>query len=60
MFYLQVDSICDMSLHDDNELELCNDADNDVDNDDLTGAIHASSTRISPRYNSIEFGNTEH
>ena len=55
MFYLQVDSICDTSLNDDNELELCNDA----DNDELLGTIHESSARISPRYNSIEFSNTE-
>ena len=59
MFYLQVDSICDVSLDDDNELELCNDADNDMDNDELTGTIHKSSARISPRYNSIECSNTE-
>ena len=59
MFILQVDSICDMSLHDDNELELCNDADNDTDNDELLGTIHESSARISPRYSSIEFSNTE-
>ena len=59
MFYLQVDSICDMSLNDDNELELCNDADNDTDNDELLGTIHESSARISPRYNSIEFSDTE-
>ena len=58
MFYLQVDSICDVSLDDDNELELCNDADNDMDNDELTGTIHGSSARISPRYNSIECSNT--
>ena len=59
MFILQVDSICDMSLNDDKELELCNDADNDTDNDELLGTIHESSARISPRYNSIEFLNTE-
>ena len=59
MFSLQVDSICDVSLDDDNELELCNDADNDMDNDELTGTIHVSSARISPRYNSIECSNTE-
>ena len=59
MFILQVDSICDMSLNDDNELELCNDADNDTDNDELLGTIPESSARISPRYNSIEFSNTE-
>ena len=59
MFILQVDSICDMSLNDDKELELCNDADNDTDNDELLGTIHESSARISPRYNSIEFINTE-
>ena len=58
MFILQVDSICDMSLNDDNELELCNDADNDTDNDELLGTIHESSARISPRYNSIECSNT--
>ncbi|XP_066023321.1 uncharacterized protein [Pocillopora verrucosa] len=45
----EVDSICDVSLDDDNELELCNDADNDMDNDELTGTIHESSARISPR-----------
>lgn len=59
MFYLQVDSICDVSLDDDNELELCNDADNDMDNDELTGTILESSARISLRYNSIECSNTE-
>ena len=59
MFILQVDSICDMSLNDDKEMELCNDADNDTDNDELLGTIHESSARISPRYNSIEFINTE-
>ena len=59
MFILQVDSICDMSLNDDNELELCIDADNDTDNDELLGTIHESSARISSRYNSIEFSNTE-
>ena len=59
IFILQVDSICDMSLNDDKELELCNDADNDTDNDELLGTIHESSARISPRYNSIEFINTE-
>ena len=59
MFYFQVDSICDVSLDDDNELELYSDADNDMDNDELTGTIHESSARISPKYNSIEFGNTE-
>ena len=59
MFYLQVDSICDVSLDDDNELELCNDADNDMDNDELTGTIRESSARISLRYNSIECSNTE-
>ena len=59
MFILQVDSICDMSLNDDNELELCNDADNYTDNDELLGTIHESSARISPRYNSIECSNTE-
>ena len=59
MFILQVDSICDMSLNDDKELELCNDADNDTDNDELLGTIHESSARISPRYNSIECSNTE-
>ena len=59
MFIFQVDSICDMSLNDDKELELCNDADNDTDNDELLGTIHESSARISPRYNSIEFINTE-
>ena len=48
-----------MSLDDDSELELCNDADNDMDNDELTGTIHESSARISPRYNSIECSNTE-
>ena len=58
MFILQVDSICDMSLNDDKELELCNDADNDTDNDELLGTIHESSARISPRYNSIECSNT--
>ena len=30
MFHLQIDSICVMSLNDDNELELCNVADNDM------------------------------
>ena len=59
MFYFQVDSICDVSLDDDNELELYSDADNDMDNDELTGTIHESSARISPKYNSIEFSNTE-
>ena len=59
MFILQVDSICDISLNDDKELELCNDADNDTDNDELLGTIHESSARISPRYNFIEFINTE-
>ena len=59
MFYLQIDSICDVSLDDDNELELCNDADDDMDNDVLTDTIHESSARISPKYNSIEFSNTE-
>ena len=58
MFYLRVDSICDVSLDDDNELELCNDADNDMDNDELTRTIHESCARISPRYNSIECSNT--
>ena len=48
-----------MSLDDDNEIELCNDADDDMDNDELTGTIHESSARISPRYTSIEFSNTE-
>ena len=48
-----------MSLNDDKELELCNDADNDTDNDELLGTIHESSARISPRYNSIECSNTE-
>ena len=59
MFHLQIDSICVMSLNDDNELELCNVADNDMDNDELTGTIHESSARISPRYTSIEFSSTE-
>ena len=53
MFILKVDSICDMSLNDDNELEL------NTDNDELLGTIPESSARISPRYNSIEFSNTE-
>ena len=38
---------------------MCNDADNDKDNDELTGTIHESSARIPPRYNSIKFSNTE-
>ena len=59
MFYFQVDSICNVSLDDDNELELYSDADNDMDNDELTGTIHESSARVSPKYNSIEFSNTE-
>ena len=35
MFYLQANSICGMCLDDDSALELCNDADNNIDNDVL-------------------------
>ena len=38
---------------------MCNDADNDKNNDELTGTIYESSARIPPRYNSIKFSNTE-
>ena len=43
----------------DTSVMMCNDADNDMNNDELTGTIHESSARISPRYNSIKFSNTE-
>ena len=33
MFYLQANSICGMCLDDNSALELCNDADNNIDND---------------------------
>ena len=33
MFYLEANSICGMYLDDECVLELCNDADNNIDND---------------------------